>query len=114
MARFTIRDCLWLTLAVALGVAWTLDRGQLARRADQHQETVELYRRHGLDRTLEQLLNSPQRPAVIVVPVRRAPLRSYRSPIHDYQLPPPDPTPWIEKIERQVIEAEGAGTNLGR
>jgi len=31
MFRFTIRDVLWLTMVVALGVGWWLDHGQLVR-----------------------------------------------------------------------------------
>jgi hypothetical protein len=30
--RFSIRDLLWLILAVALGLAWWQDRGQMTRR----------------------------------------------------------------------------------
>jgi hypothetical protein len=33
--KFTIRDLLWLTVVVALGVAWWLDRGRLAERLEQ-------------------------------------------------------------------------------
>src|SRR5262245_38108246 len=32
--RFTIRDLLWLTLVVATGVGWWLDRDKLNRRHD--------------------------------------------------------------------------------
>jgi hypothetical protein len=114
LARFSIRDCLWLTLAVALALAWTLDRGQLARRADQQQKTIDLYRKYGLDRTLEQLRNSPPRRPAVFIPAHLLPRRLYGSPIFEYQLPPPDRTPWIERIERQVIEAKRTGTNRGR
>ena len=31
--KFTIRDLLWLTVVVALGVAWWVDRSTLATRA---------------------------------------------------------------------------------
>ena len=31
MFRFTIRDVLWLTVVVAMGVAWLVDRGNLRR-----------------------------------------------------------------------------------
>ena len=113
MARFSIRDCLWLTLVVALAVAWMLERAKLARRADQLQATVELYRAYGFDRVLQQIQQAPVR-APVTLPVRRLPRNSNVSPTHDYQLPPPDRTPWIERIERQVIEAERTDTNLGR
>ena len=33
--RFTIRDLLWLTLVVALGVAWWVDRWRLLERIDE-------------------------------------------------------------------------------
>ena len=32
--RFTIRDLLWLTVVVALGVAWWIDRSRLAKELD--------------------------------------------------------------------------------
>ena len=32
MFRFTIRDVLWLTVVVALAVAWGVDRSRMARR----------------------------------------------------------------------------------
>ncbi len=31
MSRFTLRDLFWLTLVVAMGVGWWLDRGMLSR-----------------------------------------------------------------------------------
>ena len=34
MFRFTIRDVLWLTVVVAMGVAWLLDRRILASKLD--------------------------------------------------------------------------------
>jgi hypothetical protein len=35
--RFTIRDLLWLTVVVAMGVAWWVDRGRNERKfAEQH------------------------------------------------------------------------------
>ena len=114
MARFSIRDCLWLTLVVALAVAWMLERAKLARRADQLQATVELYRAYGLDRALEQLQSAPPRPATISVPAHRIRQLFDASPIYDYQLLPDHDRPWIERIERQVIEAERTDTNLGR
>ena len=33
--RFTIRDLLWLTVVVALAVAWWVDRSNLAGRAER-------------------------------------------------------------------------------
>jgi hypothetical protein len=33
MFRFTIRDVLWLTVVVALGVAWWADRTRITERA---------------------------------------------------------------------------------
>jgi hypothetical protein len=33
MFRFTIRDVLWLTALVAMGVAWGADRSRLAKEA---------------------------------------------------------------------------------
>jgi len=34
MFRFTIRDVLWLTVVVALGVGWWVDRREASDRAD--------------------------------------------------------------------------------
>ena len=33
--RFNIRDLLWLTVGVAVGVGWWVDRGRLAERIDR-------------------------------------------------------------------------------
>jgi len=35
MFRFTIRDVLWLTVVVAMGVAWLVDRSGLARNLQE-------------------------------------------------------------------------------
>jgi hypothetical protein len=40
MLRFTIRDVLWLTVVVAFGVGWWIDRGKLARKV----KMLELHR----------------------------------------------------------------------
>jgi hypothetical protein len=42
MFRFTIRDLLWLTVVVALGGAWSVDRLQQSGRADKLSDYVEL------------------------------------------------------------------------
>lgn len=34
MLRFTIRDVLWLTVVVGLGVGWHVERGRLLKRAE--------------------------------------------------------------------------------
>ena len=39
MFRFTIRDVLWLTVVVAMGVAWWIDRRQLT---EYHRRVEEL------------------------------------------------------------------------
>jgi hypothetical protein len=36
MFRFTIRDVLWLTVVVAMGVGWWLDRSYLASMVDTY------------------------------------------------------------------------------
>ncbi|HUE69354.1 MAG TPA: hypothetical protein VMP01_00585 [Pirellulaceae bacterium] len=43
--RFTIRDLLWLTVVVALGVAWWVDRSSLAALVDElaNREFVETF-----------------------------------------------------------------------
>jgi hypothetical protein len=35
MFRFTIRDLLWVTVVVALGVAWWIDRRQMRNQLDE-------------------------------------------------------------------------------
>ena len=40
MYRFTIRDILWLTALVALGVGWWLDHRRLAPLVPQHRELI--------------------------------------------------------------------------
>jgi hypothetical protein len=40
MPRFTIRDVLWLTVVVALGVGWWLDRSAVAWRYEQSVSTM--------------------------------------------------------------------------
>ena len=42
--RFTIRDVLWLTVVVALGVAWWLDRTHLAARHHPYEAQEEFDR----------------------------------------------------------------------
>jgi len=46
MMRFTIRDVLWLTALVAMGVAWSAER----RRRDTEWETVNTYTSDHFDR----------------------------------------------------------------
>jgi hypothetical protein len=40
MFRFTIRELVLLTLVVAMGVGWWLDRSRLATRADSAEERM--------------------------------------------------------------------------
>jgi len=40
MLRFTIRDVLWLTVVVAMGVAWWIDRLQANKRVASLQATL--------------------------------------------------------------------------
>jgi TRAP-type C4-dicarboxylate transport system permease small subunit len=42
MFRFTIRDVLWLTVVVALLVAWGLDRRQLVRALSRSEEAARI------------------------------------------------------------------------
>jgi hypothetical protein len=39
--RFTIRDLLWLTLLVAVLVAWWVDRRALSRRIDELEQATQ-------------------------------------------------------------------------
>jgi hypothetical protein len=41
--RFTIRDLLWLTLVVALGVAWWVDRRAQAKRIDELERAAAMH-----------------------------------------------------------------------
>jgi len=59
MFRFTIRDMLWLTALLALGVAWTLDRWQLAAYVGQLRDEVD-YRERTLDIYCPQWKNNGQ------------------------------------------------------
>jgi len=45
MFRFTIRDVLWLTVVVALGIGWWLDRTYWKREADTWHSREEIVRR---------------------------------------------------------------------
>jgi hypothetical protein len=48
MLRFTIRDVLWLTLVVAMGAGWWVDRGRLADRCEMLSRQVwEAFARDG-------------------------------------------------------------------
>jgi hypothetical protein len=40
MFRFTIRDLLWLTVVVALGVAWWMDRAALTNEVQSLRKTA--------------------------------------------------------------------------
>src|SRR5262245_3905307 len=101
MFRFAIRDVLWLTALVAALVAWWLDRGRLWQQAEADRTAVELYKRYQLDVVLEERLHP--RPTVKVIKLPLFPTRPLNG---DYQLPPADRTPWIEKIERKFIHEE--------
>ena len=46
--KFTIRDLLWLTVVVALGVAWWVDWGAHAKQI--HQLELDLHRFGGITR----------------------------------------------------------------
>ena len=111
MLRFTIRDVLWLTVLVASLVAWRLDRDRLSQRGAADRKKVELYKVHKLDVVLEQIQSAPRPPAVNSVRLKlpsqfnvNVPAKPF--PIMDFQLPPADRTPWIEKVEREIITRE--------
>jgi hypothetical protein len=40
MVRFSIRDVLWLTVVVAMGAAWWIDRSDLKQRAKSAQDAA--------------------------------------------------------------------------
>jgi hypothetical protein len=47
MTRFTLRDLLWLTLAVALILGWLSDRIQVARERSDDQRQITLLLNNG-------------------------------------------------------------------
>ena len=49
MFRFSIRELLLVTLVVAMGVAWWLDRSHLAIKSGRHKEALMKLRRMGFD-----------------------------------------------------------------
>jgi len=49
MFRFSIRELMLVTLVVALGVAWWLDRSHLAFESGRNREVLMKLRRMGLD-----------------------------------------------------------------
>lgn len=57
MFRFSIREMMLVTLMVAMGVAWWLDRSHLASDAGRYKEALMKLRRMGLG--LNSLINSP-------------------------------------------------------
>jgi hypothetical protein len=74
MPRFTLRDIFWLTLLIAMGFGWALDRFSLRNHVESQRQAAEgWYRRHAaLEDVLkrEKLLvedDGPQAPAVRVV-----------------------------------------------
>ena len=90
MFRFTIRDVLWLTVVVALGVAWWVDRERVRSQGEQNQQLVARFKKNGVE--LESMLRQLEpalTPAVRGVRVQRS-----MTPIpgrSDYQYPPRPP-----------------------
>ena len=39
--KFSIRDLLWLTVVVALGLGWWVDRGRLLSRVERAEKTAD-------------------------------------------------------------------------
>ncbi len=58
MFRFSIREMMLVTLMVAMGVAWWLDRSHLASDASRYKEALMKLRRIGLDFTT--VIKSPE------------------------------------------------------
>jgi hypothetical protein len=62
--RFTIRDLLWLTVVVAFGVSWWLDRSKLAEELSYLSlSTTDLSRLPGLVTPSDIFLPDPSAPA---------------------------------------------------
>ncbi len=64
MLRFTIRDLLWLTVVVALGVAWWVDRGRMAARFSDRDRAW----RESVDKSLSEIATRTGQDARIVTP----------------------------------------------
>lgn len=101
MTRFRICDLLWLTALAAILVAWWLDRSRLWKRGEEDRAQIELYKLHRLDKMLDALLHKPPAGPTSVRVKSPIPI-----PAPDLQMPPADRTPWIERVERQVIDRE--------
>ena len=43
--KFSVRDLLWLTVVIALGIAWWLDHRRLAAESEAKRKFVEFYER---------------------------------------------------------------------
>ena len=84
MFRFFIRDLLWLTLVAALAIGWWTDRWRLWDETEHHRQTVEGFRKIGvnLDELLTHITNQPAQFKVIPVlgPNRNTPFNDYQSP----------------------------------
>lgn len=97
MFRFTIRDMLWLTVVVALGVAWHVDRSQFVERHQKLEAKNEELRAKltELDYELAQLrmraLRAEElRGGIILAPTpNRAPLGGRTVPLVPPDLPLP-------------------------
>jgi hypothetical protein len=62
--RFTIRDLLWLTLVVALAVAWWVDRGRMAARFSDRDRAW----RESVDKSLSEIATRTGQDARIETP----------------------------------------------
>jgi hypothetical protein len=101
MFRFSIRDVLWLTMLLAVALAWVLDRGRLVKQGDDDRAQVAEYKKHGLDRVLKTLNSPPPKPWRVIRHSFLRPLE--KAPAWPNQSPPEDRTPWIERMERGTI-----------
>jgi hypothetical protein len=87
--RFSIRDLLWLTVVVALGVAWWLDRGRITAKAIDRDRAW----RESVEKSLSEIATRTGQEAWIEMPDGEywsvAPIKSF--PSHESQAPPPNP-----------------------
>jgi hypothetical protein len=56
MFRFTIRDVLWLTVVVALGASWWLDRRELLRDVRAAWEMTRAFQQDQKDRAAREVM----------------------------------------------------------
>jgi hypothetical protein len=86
--RFTVRDLLWLTVVVALGVAWWVDRGRMAARFSERDRAW----RESVDKSLSEIATKTGQDVWIETPDGElwSPGKSFSFPSHESPATPPN------------------------